>query len=106
VEPEYSAGTSDRDTQLAVGNMARRREAIDGQRANVFITPKVWKRLILARSSSELLNDGLNADALADTEKTSQVTATQAARRVMQGYIEYKAARRMRALDLLANLPA
>jgi DNA repair protein RecO (recombination protein O) len=94
------------DTQLALANMAGRREAIDGERANVFVTPMVWKRLILARTSSELLNDGLNADALADYEKNTQVKATQAARRVMQGYIEYKAARRMRALDLLANLPS
>jgi hypothetical protein len=66
----------------------------------------VWKRLILARTSSELLNDGLNSDALTNNEKNPQGKATQAARRVMQGYIEYKAARRMRALDLLANLPA
>ena len=96
----------DRDSQLAVGNMARRREAIDGQRANVFVTPMVWKRLILARTSSVLLNDGLHADALVEGEKNSQMKATQAARRVMQGYIEYKAARRMRSLDLLANLPS
>jgi DNA repair protein RecO (recombination protein O) len=104
VETDYAQ--SERDTQLAVANMALRREAIDGQRANVFVTPLVWKRLVLARASSQSLNHGLTADALGDGEKNNQVKATLAARRVMQGYIEYKAARRMKALDLLANLPS
>ncbi|MBS2006305.1 MAG: DNA repair protein RecO [Cyanobacteria bacterium SZAS TMP-1] len=101
VEPGY-----DRDTQLAVGNIARRREAIDGQRANVFVTPMVWKRLILSRTASELLNNGLTEESLLDSERGVQGKATQAARRIMQGYIEYKAGRRMRSLDLLANLPS
>jgi len=109
VEPDSSYAKSvqfgQRDTGLALANMAHRREAIDGQRANVFVTPLVWKRLILARTSSELLNNGLHIDALGDPEKNSPVKATQAARRVMQGYIEYKSSRRMRSLDLLANLP-
>jgi len=114
IEPGYEAGSEhvsergsyNRDTQLAVGSIARRREAIEGERANVFVTPMVWKQLILARTSSEQLNNGLTEDALVDNDRQNQGKSLQSARRVMQGYIEYKAGRRMKALDLLANLPS
>lgn|GEM_PF-372778 len=102
IEPGHE---NERDTQLALGNISRRREAIEGERANVFVTPVVWKQLILARTSSELLNNGLTADALLDNEH-NQGKSLHSARRVMQGYIEYKAGRRFKALDLLANLPS
>ncbi|MBU6453181.1 MAG: DNA repair protein RecO [Cyanobacteria bacterium REEB67] len=101
---EDESGEYARDLELAVGNIGHR-DDIDGQRATVLITPLVWKRLVLARASSETLNEGLTSTILAEQEiATVQNKSIHAARRLMQGYIEYKAGKRMRALDLLANI--
>ncbi len=77
-------------------------EAMDGQRTNVYVTPLVWKRMVLANIGSEQIDMEINPEQ--PKEPRALVGATVAARRVMQSYIEYKAGKRMRALDLLANL--
>lgn len=90
--------------------MDQRAEARENQRTNVYVTPLVWKRMVLARIASDSINiDGLDVSER-QHEHTSEAKAAQlkmatsAARRVMQSYIEYKSGRRMRALDLLSDL--
>lgn len=60
------------------------------------ITPLVWKRLVLAAGAHEqhVSSDGT----------PGLVRANQAARRIVQGYIEHRAGRRMRSLDLIGQL--
>jgi DNA repair protein RecO (recombination protein O) len=72
----------------------------DSQRpgkGSTHITPLVWKRLVLANQGSI---EG------SDSASMSQniVRANQAARRLIQGYIEHRAGRRMKSLDLIAQL--
>ncbi|HEY9776742.1 MAG TPA: DNA repair protein RecO [Planktothrix sp.] len=60
------------------------------------VTPLVWKRLILAgqRLTPEQTSEpGQN-----------MIRANQAARRIVQGYIEHRAGRRMKSLDLIASM--
>jgi DNA repair protein RecO (recombination protein O) len=59
------------------------------------ITPLVWKRLVLASHS------GGSREA---EPSQSVIRANQAARRIVQGYIEYRAGRRMKSLDLIAQM--
>jgi DNA repair protein RecO (recombination protein O) len=59
----------------------------------VHITPVVWKRLILT-------SRGLD-DAVLTANSPTMLQANHAARRLVQSYLEYKAGRRMRALDLI-----
>ena len=86
--------------------MDKRSEAIEHQRSNIYVTPLVWKRLVLAGIDSA----NINIDGDPDHESASEAKdapakmATSAARRLLQSYIEYKSGRRMRALDLLADL--
>jgi DNA repair protein RecO (recombination protein O) len=87
--------------------LEQRSEAIENQRTNIYVTPLVWKRMVLARIGSDSINiDGLERQHEHPSEaKEAQLKmATSAARRVMQSYIEYKSGRRMRALDLLSDL--
>lgn len=56
------------------------------------ITPMVWKQLILAAHSS-----GRESN----LPSSANPAPLQAARRLMQSYIEYRAGKRMKALDLL-----
>lgn len=64
--------------------------------SSTHVTPLVWKRLVLA---SEM--PGASHDANAPQ---TVVRANQAARRIIQNYIEYRAGRRMKSLDLIAQL--
>ncbi|CAN5620339.1 hypothetical protein BH11CYA1_BH11CYA1_18810 [soil metagenome] len=84
----------------------QRFEAIDHQRSNIYVTPLVWKRMVLARIGSDNINIDVaeNATELSEGKDANLKMATTAARRVMHAYIEYKAGRRFRALDLLADL--
>lgn len=62
------------------------------------ITPLVWKSLILASLQSSLsMKPGFSPN-------KNIVAAYVAGHRLMQTYIEHKAGRKMKALDLLANL--
>lgn len=79
------------------------REAREGQKASVYLTPMVWKRLILSRAEADKLGD---LSTLEDTSVEGNKTVAEAARRISKGYIEYKSGRRMRALDILASLPS
>lgn len=66
-------------------------------RESMNITPLVWKRLILAAGEmtpSDLR--GSNSPAIA--------RATEAARRVIQTYIEYRAGKNMKSLELIGKL--
>jgi DNA repair protein RecO (recombination protein O) len=64
------------------------------------ITPMVWKRLVLTAKV-----DTESVSAYGESAPTQSITAANAAaRRLVQGYLEYKAGRRMRALDLLGDL--
>ncbi|MFA6209690.1 MAG: DNA repair protein RecO [Candidatus Obscuribacterales bacterium] len=85
----------------------KRSEAIDSQRTNVYVTPLVWKRMVLARIGADTIDIDVDANVRDHANKSNETNikmATSAARRLMQNYIEYKSGRRMRALDLLANL--
>lgn len=57
------------------------------------ITPLVWKRLVLASAGSEV------PDAVAESDPVKR--ATRAAHRVIEGYIEHRAGRRIKSLQLL-----
>jgi DNA repair protein RecO (recombination protein O) len=61
----------------------------------VHITPVVWKRLILT-------SRGLDAAVVA-ANSPAMLRANHAARRLVQSFLEYKAGRRMRALDLIKD---
>ncbi len=90
--------------------LEQRSEAIENQRTNIYVTPLVWKRMVLARIGSDSINiDGLDVnerqhEQASEAKEAQLKMATSAARRVMQSYIEYKSGRRMRALDLLSDL--
>lgn len=90
--------------------LEQRSEAIENQRTNIYVTPLVWKRLVLARVGSDSINiDGIDVnerqhEQASEAKEAQLKMATSAARRVMQSYIEYKSGRRMRALDLLSDL--
>ncbi|MFX4481909.1 hypothetical protein ABTA99_19765, partial [Acinetobacter baumannii] len=59
------------------------------------ITPLVWKRLVLTAGGHDDLMTGALTPPI--------VRANTAARRLVQGFLEYKAGRRMRALDLVGD---
>lgn len=84
--------------------MNQRAEAIENQRSNIYVTPLVWKRMVLAHIASGNINIEANEPDYEPRANDSIKMATSAARRVLQSYIEYKSGRRMRALDLLADL--
>lgn len=64
---------------------------------SMHITPLVWKRLILAASHTMPIDqNGNNSPAI--------VRATEAARRVIQTYIEYRAGKNMKSLELIGKL--
>ena len=87
-------------------NYSERSEAIEGQKTNVYVTPLVWKRLILARMGAIELNSDIGEEQEKDVAESAALQqATVAARRVIQGYMEYKAGRKMKSLELLDSLP-
>jgi hypothetical protein len=63
----------------------------------VHLTPLVWKRLILAAHGSASIHES-------DRNSPTYLSSNQAARRVVQGYIEYRAGKKMKALDLIGKL--
>ncbi len=63
---------------------------------SIHITPLVWKRLVLANQGSIGASETVMPQNI--------VRANQAARRLIQGYLEHRAGRRMKALDLIAQL--
>lgn len=65
------------------------------------ITPLVWKSLILASGS-----ESLPAEAATGASATPSVTmrAARAARRLLQSYLEHRAGRRMKSLDLIDEM--
>jgi len=100
---EYAIESQEENIRLGLAaRSGARSEAMDGQRTNVYVTPLVWKRMVLANIGSEQIDMEINPNQPQDAR--ALVGATVAARRVMQSYIEYKAGKRMRALDLLADL--
>ncbi len=64
---------------------------------SVQITPLVWKRLILAAGET-LLTDA------AENNSSVIIRANQAARRIIQSYIEYRAGKKMKSLELIGKL--
>lgn len=85
----------------------QRAEAIENQRTNIYVTPLVWKRMVLAHIASDSINIDVNErqhEQASEAKEAQLKMAISAARRVMQSYIEYKSGRRMRALDLLSDL--
>jgi DNA repair protein RecO (recombination protein O) len=64
---------------------------------SIHITPLVWKRLVLAASGHK--------QSQPENEVPANIARTNtAARRVVQNYIEHRAGRRMRSLDLVADM--
>jgi len=64
---------------------------------SMHITPLVWKRLILAAGDTLPTDqNGSNSSAI--------VRATEAARRIIQTYIEYRAGKNMKSLELIGKL--
>lgn len=73
----------------------------DNNRASVYVTPLVWKHLIIARGEARLgVDEALKQAAKSDLENQAIV----AARRLMQGYLEYKAGKKFRSLEMLPDL--
>lgn len=66
------------------------------------ITPMVWKQLILAAAGS---NAGSTSNSSSTGTASSNPAPLQAARRLMQTYIEHRAGKRLKALDLLNPPP-
>jgi len=64
---------------------------------SVHITPLVWKRLVLAANDS-LIDQGEENNA------PVILRANQAARRIIQSYIEYRAGKKMKSLELIGKL--
>lgn len=62
------------------------------------ITPLVWRHLVLA-SDPDLSGDPLQAQ----SARTSIKQALVASRRIVQAYIEHRAGKRMKSLDLVAD---
>ena len=91
------------DEVALAARFSERSEAIEGHKANVYVTPLVWKRLILARNGAIELNSNI-AEEQEISESAPLVQATVAARRVLQGYMEFKAGRKMKSLELLDSL--
>lgn len=64
---------------------------------SVHVTPLVWKRMVLAAG-----------EALPSTSNSSNasvvIRATEAARRIVQSYIEYRAGKNMKSLELIGKL--
>ena len=67
-------------------------------RLDKHVTPMVWKRLVLAQAGSEMPD--------AASESPAVKRATRAAHRVIEGYIEHRAGRRIKSLQLLENAEA
>lgn len=63
------------------------------------ITPLVWKRLVLTGQRHALEQETSNTNTNTNVQR-----ANQAARRIIQSYIEHKAGCRMKALDLIGQL--
>lgn len=61
---------------------------------SVEITPKVWKHLVLA----------VNKQPFENSQASTNKQAMAAAHRLLQGYIEYRAGQRTKALDLVTSL--
>lgn len=75
----------------------------------VHLTPMIWKSLVLAGNSSLdcLPTFGNGVQGPADEKQiTNRARAVYRARRIVQSYIEHKAGKRMRSLDLVAQLIA
>lgn len=62
------------------------------------ITPLVWRHLVLAAGES-----GLSDHLSGTSAKASIKQSLAAARRILQGYIEHRAGKRMKSLDLVAD---
>lgn len=83
------------------------RESDEGQNASLYLTPLVWKQLILARAAAQ---EGPDLGGAGEDEGLTRVVSDNvtrsilAARRLMQGYIEYKSGRRMKSLEVLSSL--
>lgn len=75
-----------------------------------YITPLVWKYLVLASARSEAILEGEEEEGVESARKkrgeetASQKGALKAARNLMEKYLEDKAGRKMKSLDLLGSL--
>lgn len=101
-EGEFGYAGHEQDVLIA-SRFSERSEAIEGQKANVYVTPLVWKRLILARNGAQAIDLEV-AEGADENESKALTQATVAARRVIQAYMEYKAGRKMKSLELLDSL--
>jgi DNA repair protein RecO (recombination protein O) len=112
---DYSVSAFDHDAggvlcQSCTPEKSRRTSPIVGERAApkqyddnghsfiTHLTPMVWKRLILALDPG---TSDFGTDSRRQKESESSLKAAQAARRLVQSYIEHRAGRRMKALDLI-----
>jgi DNA repair protein RecO (recombination protein O) len=95
-------GCSLQERQLALRERAGDTEIVreTSWRQGSHITPLVWKNLVLAadRRVSE------DPEAVRAVVKLPLQQSVHAARRLIQGYIEHRTGRRLRALDLLEQL--
>lgn len=70
----------------------------DNPREVTHITPLVWKHLVLASATPA------EAVPLSDTDLSQSKQSLYAAHRLIQSYIEHRAGRRMKSLDLVKDL--
>jgi DNA repair protein RecO (recombination protein O) len=77
-------------------------------RANIYVTPLVWKRLVLAGHHAAMSDSDIIDNSLLHLEGKSGEAllkkSVQAARRLLVSYIEYKAGRRFKTLELLGDI--
>jgi hypothetical protein len=90
-----------RRTRPIVGERAAPKNYDENPRTFItHLTPMVWKRLVLALDSNALET---GTDSRRQKESESSLKAAQAARRLVQTYIEHRAGKRMKALDLITS---
>jgi DNA repair protein RecO (recombination protein O) len=70
-------------------------------RSGAFITPLVWKNLVLA-ADRRVSEEGAEQPGVVNQQAMQQ--SVEAARRLIQGYIEYRTGKRMKSLEVLEQL--
>ncbi len=113
---EYNLGTFNRELggvvcqqcsrqerQLATRETLRdaQFERDPGWRNGAHITPLVWKNLIIA-ADRRVSEEGVERTCVVKQEAMQQ--SVEAARRLVQGYIEYRVGKRMKSLEVLEQL--
>jgi DNA repair protein RecO (recombination protein O) len=98
----------DRSTRRVREDVEQSASGLDQEiRSSTQITPLVWKQLVLASRQEGMYLEAAGRVAgnpVPSHAKNSVHGSVAAARRLMQSYIEHRAGRRLKALDLIRNM--